>query len=120
MTTTKTKPITKATVQKELRRIKRENPDALNPMDADKNSCLYHKGRGRNIRRCIIGQLGYELGLPTPPADLGGVSKLTEDGGPWEGLFTEAAVDYMSDVQWDADGDYASKYMAKPWGTVKL
>lgn len=124
MTTTKTKPITKATVQAELRRIRRENPDTVNPYRENSwgdKTCLYHQGRGRNIRRCLIGQLGFNLGLPTPRADFGNVTDLVEDEpefeGPWAGRFTQAAVEYMTDVQYQADG-YGPDPL--PWGQVKL
>lgn len=119
MTTTKTKQITLAEVRKELKRIAADNPDAVNPTGFSGHgspTCLYHKGRGRNISRCIIGQMGYNMGLPTPAAEAGGVDDVAEYGGVWTGMFTPKAVEYMVDVQAMADGVDAPI----PWGQVKL
>jgi hypothetical protein len=120
MTTTKTKPITKAQVRDELRRIKAEMPDTVNPVDDDGMSCVYHKGRGRNISRCMIGQLGWNFGLPTPDAYASNAKSLVVDhDGPWEGRFTEAAAQYMFDVQIQADsGGLGGDPL--PWGKVKV
>ena len=118
MTTTKTRPITKAEVRKTLKRIAAENPDTVNPTDG--GSCLYHRGRGNNIRRCIIGEMGWRLGLPTPKADAGGVYYVVDDDGVWGGRFTIAAEKYMSEVQFRADGDHRSNFVPIPWGQVKL
>jgi hypothetical protein len=118
--TTTTKPISKATVQAELRRIKKERPDAVNPTRIDAfgyTSCLYHQGRGRNIKRCIIGQMAYDMGLPTPDPIAGPVDEVAYEGGVWDGLFTDAAVQFMTAVQRQADGDGDNLV---PWGKVKV
>lgn len=107
--------ITKAQVKQAIKRIVAENPDTVNPTIDEGRSCVYHVGRGRNTRRCLIGQLGYELGLPTPKAIAGSAGSLAEYG-VWKGLFTPGAVDFMLRVQGVADGDYASG--PTPWGQI--
>lgn len=119
MTTTKTKPITKPQIREVLKQIKAEFPNRVNPTDG--GSCTYHNGgRGKSVRRCIIGQAGHKLGLPAPDPDEGSIKGVAREGGTWEGLFTPAAVEYMAAVQWEADGDAASEYEPKPWGEVKV
>lgn len=117
--TTKIKPITKAEVREALRKLKRENPDTVNPHIVNpwgSNICLYHKGRGRNIRRCLIGQMAYDMGLPTPTAEAGGADDVATEG-VWAGRFTDAAAAYMWEVQKQADG---GSFAPLPWGKVKL
>lgn len=118
MTATKTKPITKARAVAEIKRLVAENPDRVNPMED--GICLYHKGRGRNITRCIVGQLGYDLGLPTPLAEEGYVDEVVSLG-TWKGLFTPAATEYLSAVQTSADvGPNVISYYPVPrrWGEI--
>jgi hypothetical protein len=116
-TQTKRKPITKSQVRTEIKRIIAENPDAVNPSAG--RMCLYHKGRGRNIRRCIIGKLGFDLGLPTPtPYGDGPVDCVAGPGGLWANRFTSSALDYMSVLQAVADGDSKSGLGPRPWGEI--
>ena len=122
MTTTmkRTKPITKAEVRQEIRKIKAEMPDNVNPMRLGSfghKMCLYHQGRGANIKRCLIGQLAWNLGLPTPIPEAGGAADVA-DYGVWKGLFTEAAKNYLADLQDQADGSCGSDPI--PWGQVRL
>jgi hypothetical protein len=122
MTTTKTKakPITKTQLRDVLRQIKAEHPERVNPFN-EYGSCLYHKGRGRNITRCLVGEIGYRLGLPTPKAEEGTVEDVIHPdlGGAWSKIaFTDAAINYLSSVQGQADGDYGEPPL--PWGKVKL
>jgi hypothetical protein len=112
---TKTKLITKTEVQRVVKQIVAENPDAVNPTVRGTRTCLYHKGRGRNIRRCIIGQAAFELGLPTPAADYGAVSDVAWDG-VWKNRFTDAALNYAENVQLAADGQYGADPI--PWGKI--
>jgi hypothetical protein len=111
---TKTK-ITKAEVKQVIKRIVRQNPDAVNPTAGDGTSCVYHIGRGRNTRRCLIGQLGWELGLPTPKSIAGSAGSLAEFG-VWKGLFTPGAADYMTRLQQVADGGIGHPPI--PWGQI--
>lgn len=99
---TKMKTFTKNEVKRVIKQIIAANPHMTNPVD-DKDRCVYHRGRGNNIRRCIIGKMGWELGLPTPVADAGLVGELAS-AGLWRDRFTDAAVRYMADVQEEADG----------------
>lgn len=115
--------ITKAQAVAAVRSAIVTNPDAINPMDIDSEACVYHQGRGRNLKRCLVGQIGYDLRLPTPHADAGPVSDLVADDGQysvrgvWFGLFTESAAQYLSDVQASADG---ANNLGNPrlWGEI--
>lgn len=64
--------------------------------------------------------MAYDLGLPTPNAAAGGFDTVTETG-PWGGLFTDGAIDYMSRVQYHADGNKSNGTItigALPWGEI--
>jgi hypothetical protein len=122
-------PITKAQVVKALREAISRTPDAINPSDGYATpftGCVYHTGRGKNIRRCLIGQIGFDLGLPTPSAEAAGVGSLCDpedrwgDGeNIWRGRFTPGAVDLMSTVQAFADGNADNDYTSRPWREVR-
>ena len=121
------KPITKAEVIKALRAAIARTPDAINPTDdlpRPNGGCVYHKGRGRNIRRCIIGQVGFDLGLPTPDAEATSVAGLCSDDNYfgeniWADRFTPAAVKLMVDVQDVADGGGRIDWEPVPWRNLR-
>lgn len=97
-----------ALVERQLKAIARRNPDSINPQNGD--DCLYHQGRGRNIRRCLIGQWGFEQGFKTPNPINGGVAEVIETLWFKQANFTEEAVLTMQEMQnradgWDDNGD---------------
>lgn len=110
--------ITKAQAIEAAKAVIAAAPNTVNPNTRvdGRIRCLYHTGRGASIKRCIAGQIGWNLGLPTPDANDGSVADLTAEGGVWEGLLTPAAVDYLLALQQSADGDYYRQPRA--WGDI--
>lgn len=127
-----TKPITREQVLSALRTLIRTQPDTVNPLregEGPDGVCAYFRGRGRNIRRCIGGQIGYDFGLPTPPAGgdrivaLCGLDTLTasEDTpgfGLWEGRLTPSAASLLNAAQALADGGW--KHPPQRWGDLTI
>jgi hypothetical protein len=120
------KPITKAQAIKAIRDAINRTPDAVNPSDGlpiGLGGCVYHKGRGANIKRCLIGQVGFDLGLPTPDAEATSVTGLCIDDGftgkaIWAERFTPAAVLLMDTAQQFADGA-GNEFTPRPWREVR-
>lgn len=136
---TKTKPITKSVVLDTIRDIITEMPDRVNPVDRYVGACMYHQGRGRNLKRCLVGEVGYRLNLPTPDPHAGSVLDLTasplhdDDAknatGVWHGRFTDAAAAVLLQAQAFADADNESEWddelgrsIPAParWGDLKI
>lgn len=123
--TTKTKPITAAQVRTALRDLIKNKPDNVNPMRSDSDyTCAYHRGRGANIKRCIVGQIGYDFGLPTPKPNADSAAYLTadvenmgQDQGLWSGRFTDAARALLAGAQNVADGTETGP---KRWGDISM
>lgn len=111
----KFKNYTKALVERQIRAIIRRNPDNVNPTDG--LDCLYIKGRGRNIKRCLVGQWGYEQGFTTPQPINGGVEEVVQEIWAAEANFDPAAVKWLSAIQSKADGDWSAPI---PWKDVEL
>ncbi len=109
--------ITKAIAMREVKRLVKEHPDTRNPTNVN-GACLYFKGRGNTTRRCIAGQMGWNLGLPTPKADEGMVDQVAGPGGTWAGLLTVSAVDYLVEVQDAADGTRINQGRPLSWGEI--
>lgn len=103
-------------VRRQLREIMAANPDNINPSDGI--SCLYHQGRGRNIRRCLIGQWAWEQGFKTPAADEGDASELVADLWSNEAEFTPAAVSVLFAYQGRADDWGTPEPSPVPWGSL--
>lgn len=121
--------ITKAQVTKAIRAAISRTPDAINP--DDDFTCVYHQGRGKNVRRCIIGQIGHDLCLPQPDAQAAGVESLCgvgdyyedeTDGGLWLDRFTPGAIELMAKAQRFADAthvDGARLTRRRPWREIR-
>lgn len=110
--------ITKAQVVEAAKAVVARAPETVNPKTVrdGRIRCLYHAGRGASIKRCIAGQVGWDLGLPTPPAYAGSVADLTVEGGVWEGWLTPGAVQYLQSLQQAADGEVG--YSPLAWGEI--
>ena len=95
------KPVTKKQCIEIVKQIKAELPDRVNPMNGI--SCVYHNGgRGRSIRRCMVGEVLYRLGKPLPPAQAGPFDELGWDDSYSDG-FTDSAKHYLGRIQYRAD-----------------
>lgn len=105
----KFKHYTDKMVKRQLAAIVRRNPEAVNP--ALNGDCLYHQGRGRNIRRCLLGQWGYEQGFKTPRPINGSVDEVVEELWGSQAKIDPEAVSLMLRAQNQADGH---SYVADP------
>lgn len=111
--------ITKAQVVRAAKEAVARTPDAVNPYVRPLGgsiACMYHTGRGKNVKRCIAGQIGWDLGLPTPEAMEGDIEDVAGEGGTWEGRFTPGAVAYLLRLQEAADGEWGKRPI--PWGEI--
>lgn len=110
----KFKRYTAKMVERQIRAIAKRNPDNINPQDH--GDCVYHQGRGRNIKRCLIGQWGYEQGFRTPNPVNGSVDEVIEDIWGKQAEFEPDAIFLMGRYQSKADGsEYAEP---RPWKEV--
>lgn len=113
------KPVTKKQCIEIVKQIKAELPDRVNPMNGI--SCVYHNGgRGRSIRRCMVGEVLYRLGKPLPPADAGPFDELAWHDGYSYVLdgFTDSAKHYLGRIQYRADGSGDAAPVR--WGDVPV
>lgn len=99
----KFKRYTAKLVERQIKAMIRRNPDNINPTNGD--ACLYHEGRGRNIKRCIIGQWGYEQGFRTPDPTGGPAEDVVSNVWSKQADFDQDAVALMDEFQRRADGD---------------
>lgn len=115
------KPVTKKQCIEIVKQIKAELPDRVNPMDEDGHSCVYHNGgRGRSIRRCMVGEVLYRLGKPLPPAQAGPFDELGWDDSYSHVIdgFTDSAKHYLGRIQYRADGGGPADPIR--WGDVPV
>lgn len=117
----KFKHYTERLVERQIRAIIKRNPDNINPQSSDGVACLYHQGRGPNIRRCIIGQWGFEQGFKTPSADGGAAEEVVTEVWSKQADFDDDAILLMSKFQRNADGSKAVvRAEPIPWKEVLL
>lgn len=98
----KFKHYTAKLVERQIKAIIRRNPNTINPTDS--SGCLYHQGSGSHIRRCLIGQWGFEQGFRTPRAINGGADEVVGEHWSKQALFDDRAVNLMNKFQRLADG----------------
>lgn len=110
----KFKNYTAKLVERQILAVIRRNPDSINPSDGV--ACLYHEGRGGSIKRCLIGQWGYEQGFRTPKPDNGTANEVIDEIWSRQADFTEDAVVVMCEFQSRADGDkkFKGKLVSSP------
>jgi hypothetical protein len=113
----KFKNYTAKLVERQIRAIINRNPDNINPKDDKNEFCLYHKGRGQNIQRCLIGQWGYEQGFKTPDPLHGDAEAVIHDFWSKQANFEDYAVVLMVRYQMKADGRRGDQI---PWKDIVL
>lgn len=116
----KFKHYTSALVERQIKAIIRRNPNKVNPMGVDGTACVYHKGRGANIQRCLLGQWGFEQGFKTPSAYEGTISEVVDELWSKQAEFDFDAVDFMTEAQRLADGVTSSALKSHPVPWIEL
>lgn len=113
------KPVTKKQCIEIVKQIKADLPDRVNPMNENGLSCVYHNGgRGRSVRRCMVGEVLYRLGKPLPPAHAGPFDELGwDDSYSVIDGFTDSAKHYLGRIQCRADGGDSAPVR---WGDVPV
>jgi len=107
------RPLSRTKARKILREIIRELPERRNPQDETGISCVYHNGgRGRSVRRCLIGEMGHRAGLPRPTANVSATDLMTR--GDWRGLVDPGIIIDLNHIQRVADGHDTPRAWGSP------
>lgn len=115
-------------VKEVLAKIIAENPDNVNPIDSNSMRCVYNTVDSLGYtKRCIVGQMGHELGWPDPLPDAGSASELfdeciefDEEENPWRGFVDQDSAYYLDHIQRKADNVRSGEANPRLWKDIVL